>query len=352
MRTEWRQVDGGCTVRIFARGTRVGDGACAVRFRAVCEGPRASCCSCWQECCSHSRSSPTGRGAPSSTARRSASAPSRRSTRSRSAASWPSASPSSSCSPATSRRTASGPAWRSRSRPRSTPTRFRSIFRSAVEQTHESILAGGGGSEGLNLADSFAILTSGLAPADDQTEVQGKDGLNNSLTDVTEQFDELGIWELDDTIETLAIVFFVGSILAAHRRHPRRARPAAGARVGSAWPSSPAACRSWCCSSWRAGSSAGRSADAELSGAIDNALGPRHRRPPGDRPLGRGVRHHRRRGGDGHGAAVHPARGVARRTGLVRPPAGDDLGHGPPRGDRALLSAWCSCRTHSATSRP
>ena len=149
---------------------------------------------------------------------------------------------------------------------------FRSIFRSAVERTHESILAGGGGSEGLNLADSFAILTSGLAPADDQTEVQGKDGLNNSLTDITEQFDELGIWELDDTIETLAIVFFVGSILAGTggilvARDRRRAARGLGVAILAGGLSIVVLLFA---ARWFVGR---QITDAELSGAIDNALG-------------------------------------------------------------------------------
>jgi hypothetical protein len=39
---------------------------------------------------------------------------------------------------------------------------FRSIFRTAVRQTHEAILAGRGAEAGLNLGDSFALIASSL----------------------------------------------------------------------------------------------------------------------------------------------------------------------------------------------
>jgi hypothetical protein len=149
---------------------------------------------------------------------------------------------------------------------------FRSIFRNAVQRTHESILAGGGGGEGLNLADSFAILTSGLQPTGGQTEVQGKDGLNNSLTDVTEQFDDLGIWELDETIETLAIMFLIGALLAATAAilvAPDRRRAVRGLGVAIV-AAGLAIVLLLFVARWLVGRQIG---DAELSGAIENALG-------------------------------------------------------------------------------
>ena len=39
---------------------------------------------------------------------------------------------------------------------------FRSIFRSAVRRTHEALLQGSNGSSGLDLSDSFAIVTASL----------------------------------------------------------------------------------------------------------------------------------------------------------------------------------------------
>jgi hypothetical protein len=39
---------------------------------------------------------------------------------------------------------------------------FRSIFRNAVRRTHQAILAGQGGAQGLDLSTSFALITSSL----------------------------------------------------------------------------------------------------------------------------------------------------------------------------------------------
>jgi len=149
---------------------------------------------------------------------------------------------------------------------------FRSIFRSAVQRTHESILAGGGGGDGLNLGDSFAILTSGLqSSGGDPAQQKGKEGLDNSLTDVTEKFDDLGIWDLDDTIETITIAFFVGSLLAAAGGilvAPDRRRAVRGLGVSIVVGGLSIVVLLFV-ARWFVGRQIG---DPELSGAIDNAL--------------------------------------------------------------------------------
>lgn len=149
---------------------------------------------------------------------------------------------------------------------------FRSIFRNAVRQTHESILAGQGGGDGLNLGDSFAILTSGLqASGGDQASVQGKDGLDNSLSDVTSEIDELGIWDLDDKIQTLGLALFAGSVAAATggillARDRRRAVRRLGMAVVAGGV---AIVVLLLVARWVVGRQID---DPQLSGAIDNAL--------------------------------------------------------------------------------
>src|SRR5712692_372656 len=63
---------------------------------------------------------------------------------------------------------------------------LRSIFRNAIRRTHQAILAGEGGEQGLDLGASFAVITSGLQISGGGGGTQqGKEGLNNSLSDVT-----------------------------------------------------------------------------------------------------------------------------------------------------------------------
>jgi hypothetical protein len=93
---------------------------------------------------------------------------------------------------------------------------FRSIFRTAIRRTHEAILAGTGGSAGLDLADSVAIITSTLQlPGNAAPSNAPSGGLNNSLTDITERLGSLGVWDLDDTISSISLIAFVGMIAAA-----------------------------------------------------------------------------------------------------------------------------------------
>ena len=68
----------------------------------------------------------------------------------------------------------------------------------------------------------------------------------------------------------------------------------------------------------RAGSSGRQIGDAELSARDRATRSAGHGRPAQHRPLDRGLRHRHRGRGDGHGPAVHPARGLARGPRLVR----------------------------------
>jgi hypothetical protein len=93
---------------------------------------------------------------------------------------------------------------------------FRSIFRTAVRRTHAAILAGKGGSAGLDLEDSVAIITSSLQASQAPPGDAGSSGsLGGSLSDVTNRLGSLGVWQLDDTISTTATVAIVGALLAA-----------------------------------------------------------------------------------------------------------------------------------------
>lgn len=92
---------------------------------------------------------------------------------------------------------------------------FQSIFRTAVRRTHESLLEGQGAS-GLNLSDSFAIIASSLQlPGGAEPTEDGANGLDNSLSDVTQRLDDLGVWDLEETVDTIAVVCLLGSIAAA-----------------------------------------------------------------------------------------------------------------------------------------
>jgi len=93
---------------------------------------------------------------------------------------------------------------------------FRSIFRTAIRRTHQAILEGTGGSAGLDLADSVAIITSTLQlPGNAAPSNVSSGGLNNSFTDITERLGSLGVWNLDDTISSISLIAFVGMVAAA-----------------------------------------------------------------------------------------------------------------------------------------
>ena len=93
---------------------------------------------------------------------------------------------------------------------------FRSIFRTAIRQTHESLVDGLGGAGGLDLSDSFALVSASLeAPSSGSSTKASGSGLGRSLADVTRRADQLHVWELGDAIELAAIVGIIGRIVLA-----------------------------------------------------------------------------------------------------------------------------------------
>src|SRR5215207_3456011 len=76
---------------------------------------------------------------------------------------------------------------------------FRSIFHTAVERTHEALLAGQADGAGLNLSDSIAIITSTMQlPGSAAPGSQSSGGLAGSLTDVTDRLDSYRFWHWED----------------------------------------------------------------------------------------------------------------------------------------------------------
>ncbi len=93
---------------------------------------------------------------------------------------------------------------------------FRSIFRTAIRQTHESLIDGLGGAGGLDLSDSFALVSASLEQQSaSSTTKAGGAGLGRSLADVTRRADQLHIWELEDVIELTALIGIIGGIVLA-----------------------------------------------------------------------------------------------------------------------------------------
>jgi hypothetical protein len=112
---------------------------------------------------------------------------------------------------------------------------FRSIFRSAIEQTHVGLVEGLGGTAGLDLSDSFALVSASLeaGSAGQSTEAGSGSGLGRSMADITRRADQLHFWELGDAIDLAAIVGTIGGIiLAAAAIALSRDRRRTVARVG------------------------------------------------------------------------------------------------------------------------
>jgi hypothetical protein len=93
---------------------------------------------------------------------------------------------------------------------------FRSIFHTAVERTHRALLEGEGGSAGLNLSDSIAIITSTMQlPGSAEPGAQGSGGLADSLTDVTNRLDDYRFWQWQDITAAILLIGIVGAVVAA-----------------------------------------------------------------------------------------------------------------------------------------
>ena len=111
---------------------------------------------------------------------------------------------------------------------------FRSIFRTAIRQTHESLVDGLGGAA---RAGPLRLVRAGLgqprAAVGEQHHQASGGGLGRSLADVTRRADQLHIWELDDIIELAAFIGIIGGIvLAAAAIALSRDRRRTVARVG------------------------------------------------------------------------------------------------------------------------
>jgi hypothetical protein len=93
---------------------------------------------------------------------------------------------------------------------------FKSIFRTAIRRTHSALLEGGGATSGLDLADSVAIISSSLQlPSDAKPSASGSASLGSSLTDVTERLSRLGVWKLNDDVDTIVGIAIIGAVVAA-----------------------------------------------------------------------------------------------------------------------------------------
>jgi len=104
---------------------------------------------------------------------------------------------------------------------------FRSIFRTAVERTHQALLEGQADGAGLNLSDSIAIITSTLQlPGSAEPGSQSSGGLADSLSDVTNRLDQYRFWQWEDitagillgAIAGAAVAATAGIVLASDRR--------------------------------------------------------------------------------------------------------------------------------------
>jgi hypothetical protein len=94
---------------------------------------------------------------------------------------------------------------------------FRSIFRSAVAQTHASILAGRD-RVGLDLSDSIPIIAASLqlpSTAEPGALTEDEDALQSTLTDTAEDIAHLYVWDLREATETLTLVGLIGAAVAA-----------------------------------------------------------------------------------------------------------------------------------------
>ena len=105
---------------------------------------------------------------------------------------------------------------------------FRSIFRTAIRQTHESLVDGLGGAGGLDLSDSFALVSASLEQRSaSSTTKPAAPGWGGAWPTSRGAADQLHIWELDDVIE---LVPSSGSSAGSSSpRRPSRSAAIAGA---------------------------------------------------------------------------------------------------------------------------
>ena len=92
---------------------------------------------------------------------------------------------------------------------------FRSIFRTAIRRTHQALLEGRSGTDGLDLSDSVAIITASMQLPSTAAPGQSTNTFGQSLADVTQRAADLHVWELEDLVAAVALVGLVGSALLA-----------------------------------------------------------------------------------------------------------------------------------------
>ena len=92
---------------------------------------------------------------------------------------------------------------------------FRSIFRTAIRRTHQALLEGRSGTDGLDLSDSVAIITASMQLPSTAAPGQSTNTFGQSLADITQRAADLHIWELEDLVAAVALVGLVGSALLA-----------------------------------------------------------------------------------------------------------------------------------------
>ena len=84
---------------------------------------------------------------------------------------------------------------------------FRAIFRGAIKILHSDLLNGASGGSGLNLSESVSVVASTLQlSGSDPSQELSKGSFAGSFSDVTKKLGDLGLWDLQDTISTIALI--------------------------------------------------------------------------------------------------------------------------------------------------
>ena len=92
---------------------------------------------------------------------------------------------------------------------------FRSIFRTAIRRTHQSLLEGRSAADGLDLSDSVAIITASMQLPSSAAPGQSTNSFGQSLADITQRAADLHVWELENLAAVIAVVGLVGGALLA-----------------------------------------------------------------------------------------------------------------------------------------
>ena len=227
---------------------------------------------------------------------------------------------------------------------------FRSIFRTAIRQTHESLVEGLGGAGGLDLSDSFALVSASL-DSRHRAALKSSGPDSGGAWPTSRGGHQLHIWELDDAIELVAVIGIIGGIVLA-----------AAARRSASTGGAPSPGVGWMLVvdgivivALLKGLGVVRPArsTAPSSPRPSGRAGPGHRGPQHRGLLDHGVRDRHRGGrrrarGAGHAGSHRAWSGPASRPGSNG--AGPRPGARSCSGCSACSSACCSSRTRKATS--